>query len=81
MLIELYREHPCLYAVKSIEYKNKYTRNSALEQIHSELKLIRPCVSLIDIKSKFNNIRTNFLSEHRKYVNSLKSGIGTDEIS
>ncbi|KAL1492524.1 hypothetical protein ABEB36_010765 [Hypothenemus hampei] len=37
-------------------------------------------VSIAEIKSKFNNLRTTFLVQHRKYLSSLKSGSGSDDI-
>lgn len=73
-LIELYKKHPCLYAIKSPQYKKKHARNNTLEVILNELKCIRPSVTAAEIKSNniINNLRTNFLAEHRKHLNYYK---------
>ncbi|XP_044749767.1 uncharacterized protein LOC123310365 [Coccinella septempunctata] len=80
LLIEEYHKYPCLYAVKSPMYKNEHARNTAIEAIEASLKTLRPSVTSQEIKSKFQALKTNFLNEHRKHVQSMKSGAGQDEI-
>lgn len=80
-LIELYREKPCLYNVKSAQYKNKHMRASAYESILNDLKTVRPGTSIQEIKAKVNGLRTNFLTEYRKHMKSMKSGSGQDSVS
>jgi RNA polymerase-interacting CarD/CdnL/TRCF family regulator len=82
LLIDLYKTHPCLYAVKHKDYKNRQARNNALSAIPKELAQVRPGTSLNEIKNKFNNIRTNFMAQYRKYYrkycSSFRSGMGKD---
>lgn len=78
-LIALYRENQCLYIPKYPLYKNRNARNQALEKIQAELKKLGLDVSIPEIKNKWNNIRNNFLLQHRKYVMTVKSGTGDDE--
>jgi RNA polymerase-interacting CarD/CdnL/TRCF family regulator len=78
LLIDLYKTHPCLYAVKHKDYKNRQARNNALSAIPKELAQVRPGTSLNEIKNKFNNIRTNFMAQYRKYCSSFRSGMGKD---
>ncbi|XP_044744272.1 uncharacterized protein LOC123306368 [Coccinella septempunctata] len=79
LLIEEYHKYPCLYAVKSPMYKNKHARNTAIEAVEASLKTLRPSVTSQEIKSKFQALKTNFLNEHRKHVQSMKSGARQDE--
>ncbi|KAL1502868.1 hypothetical protein ABEB36_007946 [Hypothenemus hampei] len=80
LLIDLYKEHPCLYAVKHGNYKNKHARNDALSRICMEVAKVRPGATIADCKNKFSNIRTNFLIQYRKYSDSFSSGMGENEI-
>ncbi|XP_031327891.1 uncharacterized protein LOC116176413 isoform X1 [Photinus pyralis] len=81
MLIEVYKNHPCLYVVKSPQYKNKHARNAALTDICSKLEAVKAGVTIADVKNKFAALRQNFLVEYRKHENSMKSGSGTDQVN
>lgn len=80
LLIDLYKEKPCLYVVKSPLYKNKHARQAAWECICESLKELRPKTSITEIKNKINGLRTNFLAEYRKWQNSKRSGVGDDDV-
>uniref|UniRef100_A0A1Y1MH02 MADF domain-containing protein n=1 Tax=Photinus pyralis TaxID=7054 RepID=A0A1Y1MH02_PHOPY len=80
VLIEEVQKYPCLYLVKSANYKNKHARNEALASIVKALLPLRPGVCENDIKAKFNGIKSNFFSEHRKVLASQKSGAGSDDV-
>lgn len=54
-LIQLYREHACLWRVGDTFYKNRYARDDALRAIAQELKL-----SVSQVKHKINNLRTQY---------------------
>jgi hypothetical protein len=58
LLIESYEQHPCLYAVKRVAYKNRHARNGVLEEIRKQLAKIRPETTVAEIKTKFGNLRT-----------------------
>lgn len=79
-LIDLYQKHACLYAVKDKHYKNKHARTEALSTICTEMCKIRPGTTIVEIKNKFNNLRTNFLCQYRKYINGFHSGMAGDEV-
>lgn len=81
ILIEEYKKHPCLFAVKSKDYKNKHARNKALELVHGAFREVKPAVTIAEIKTKFHGLKTNFMAEHRKHVDSLKSGAGEEDVS
>lgn len=79
-LIEEYKNNPCLYAVKSAQYKNKHARQDAWSTICNTLKEIRPTTTISEIKNKVNALRTNFMTEFRKMQKSKSSGAGGDEV-
>ncbi|KAK4882608.1 hypothetical protein RN001_005927 [Aquatica leii] len=79
-LIDLYREKPCLYVVKSPIYKNKHARQAAWEFICRSLTQLRPATTISEIKNKINGLRTNFISEYRKWQKSKCSGVGDDDV-
>ncbi|KAK4882524.1 hypothetical protein RN001_005843 [Aquatica leii] len=80
LLIEQYQKWPCLYAVRSKEYKNKHARVKALEDVFQVVKLLKSTISQTDMKTKFANLKTTFMQEFRKYKESFKSGAGTEDI-
>ncbi|KAF5305392.1 hypothetical protein FQA39_LY09221 [Lamprigera yunnana] len=80
IIIDGYRKHPCLYAVKSKNYKNKHARTQALEEILKDARTAKPEVSILEIKNKFNALKTNFMMEHRKMQKSQRSGAGDEDI-
>ena len=80
-LIEEYQKYARLYGVKSPQYKNKHARQSALEKILEQLEPLRANVTLTEIKAKISGMRTNFLSEFRKWNASKHSGAGEDSVS
>lgn len=64
--IEIYRDHSCLWNVKSEEYSNKHKRNSSYEVLLRKMKEINPDATLELLKKKINNIRTAFRREFKK---------------
>ncbi|CAH1102249.1 unnamed protein product [Psylliodes chrysocephalus] len=79
-LIDAYFEHPCLYNVHLKLYHNKHARNAALEIIKEALSTVRPGITIPEIKSKWNGLKTNCSTEHKKIQQSQTSGAGTDDI-
>ena len=61
-LIDLYRQYPCLWNVKSDKYKDRGKRVAALMAIAEELR--KTCAAIItgDIKWKIETLRT----QHRR---------------
>lgn len=79
LLIALYRDNPHLYMPKHPLYKNRNARNQALEKIKNELSKLGLESSILEIKNKWNNLRNNYLVQHRKHIGSVKSGTGDAE--
>lgn len=78
--IQLYRELPCLWNVKSKQYHDRDKKNTAYETLLSKYKEMFPQANKDDVKKKFNSLRTNYRKELKKHLQSMKSGCGTDDI-
>ncbi|KAF2885045.1 hypothetical protein ILUMI_21161 [Ignelater luminosus] len=81
LLINEYKKLACLYAVKSLYYKNKHARNSAVTAIQKALTEIKQKVTVDEIKAKFHGLKNTFLTEYRKHLKSLKTRTGEDKVS
>ncbi|CAH1114372.1 unnamed protein product [Psylliodes chrysocephalus] len=74
-LIELYRENECLWNIKSAEYKNNIKRKAAITDIAKNLFVKEEI-----IKKKITSIRSTYLMEKKKILDSHKTGSGTDDL-
>lgn len=80
-LIEAYKIENCLYAVNNPNYHNKNFREKALQRITNTIAAIRPGTTEKDCSTKFHNLRTQFTVENAKVKGSMKSGVGTEDVS
>lgn len=48
--------------------------------MESKVKAVRPSTNINEIKVKFNSLKATFLNEYRKYMKTLTSGTGEDEV-
>nr|CAI5864389.1 unnamed protein product [Callosobruchus analis] len=60
--------------------RNRHARQAALETIHANITALRPSVTMAEIETKFQALRSTFSAEHKKYQSSLRSGTGTDQV-
>ncbi|KAK4886452.1 hypothetical protein RN001_002723 [Aquatica leii] len=60
--------------------KNKHARSVALQIVQEELFECRPNTTIIEIKLKFNDLKTTFMTEYRKMIESKKSGAGDENL-
>ncbi|KAF5295454.1 hypothetical protein FQA39_LY13115 [Lamprigera yunnana] len=58
----------------------EYMRTQALEEILKDVRTVKPEVSILEIKNKFNALKTNFMMEQQKMQNSQRSGGGDEDI-
>lgn len=72
-LIELYKEHNCLWNHWDESYKNKEKRNRAIEHICSILS-----ISKFEFGKKIHNLRNQFNSEMKKLEQRLEAGGALD---
>ncbi|XP_064082982.1 uncharacterized protein LOC135198998 [Macrobrachium nipponense] len=79
-LIDLYRQHPCLWNVKSDMYKDRAERVAALTAIAAELRKTCVAITTGDIKRKIETLQNQHRREMQLVENSRKSGAGVDDI-
>ncbi|XP_064077252.1 uncharacterized protein LOC135194952 [Macrobrachium nipponense] len=79
-LIDLYRQNPCPWNVKSDMYKDRAKRVAALTAIAVELRKTCAAITTGDIKRKIETLRNQHRREMRLVENSRKSGAGIDDI-
>lgn len=80
ILIEAFRQKPCLWNVKLRNYKNRDQRVTALKAIAAEIRDHDAAVTTDDIKKKIDTLRNQFRRELKKVNNSKKSGAGTEDV-
>ncbi|XP_066971896.1 uncharacterized protein [Macrobrachium rosenbergii] len=80
LLIELYRQNPCLWNVKADVYKDRNKRVAAINEITAGMNRSGLSVTASEVKKKIESIRSQFRRELRKLGKSKKSGPGADDI-
>ena len=80
LLIDHLKLNKCLWDIKCLDYRNKYRKKRAYQNILQELISIMPLLDITNLKKKINIIRTQFRRESRKEQNSQKSGVGTADL-
>ena len=76
--IGLYRDYECLWNMSSANYKNKHTRQRAIEAIMQAMG--REEFGVIDVKQKIKNIRSTYNQEVQKIQKSKTSGTSPDDV-
>ncbi|XP_045132262.1 uncharacterized protein LOC123516724 [Portunus trituberculatus] len=79
-IIDMYRQKPCLWNIKSADYKDRNKRVTALTAITREIEKKYASVTIADIKKKLDCLRNQYRREMRQMENSRKSGAGTDDV-
>ncbi|RZF43560.1 hypothetical protein LSTR_LSTR012840 [Laodelphax striatellus] len=72
--IDEYRNHQCLWRVKCKEYSNKTSKQKAYSHLVELCKTVIPDCNSEFVKKKIDLIRGNFRREHRKVIDSKRSG-------
>lgn len=78
--IELYRNYPCLWRIKSSDYSDRNKRNNAYENLCSKLQEIDETATKETVVKKVDSLRSNFRKELKKIKESKRSGAGTDNV-
>lgn len=74
--INVYRNHPCLWYLKSKDYSNKDLKTAAYKELIQLTKKIIPSCDLNFVKRKIEVLRGSFRRERRKVKNATKLGSG-----
>ncbi|XP_073942422.1 uncharacterized protein [Choristoneura fumiferana] len=72
--IETFETFPELWDVTRIEYRNKDSRNDALDQLLTIQKQWNPNATRDDVRKKINSLRSNFRKELKKIEASKRLG-------
>ena len=72
--IEIYKENPCLWKIKSKEYSDKVKKNAAYDLLVETLEGMGADTTKELVTKKINNIRSSFRKECKKVSSSMKSG-------
>ena len=66
-LIDILKEHPCIWQVKNKHYKDKNKRKSSMESITTELSNLLHCIVTPDnVAKKIHTLRSQFQREIKK---------------
>ncbi|KAK5648065.1 hypothetical protein RI129_002957 [Pyrocoelia pectoralis] len=79
--IEIYKNHPCLWKIKSKDYTNRNLKNAAYNELVDFCKTINPEANRDYVVKKIQSFRGSFRKELRKMEDSKRSGAGTDDIN
>ncbi|XP_063889616.1 uncharacterized protein LOC135116204 [Scylla paramamosain] len=78
--IQLYRDFPALWKVKSDEYKNRSLKSECYVKLIDKIREIDLNATRATVTKKINSLRSNYRRELKKVMNSVKSGAGSDDV-
>nr|CAH7748165.1 unnamed protein product [Callosobruchus chinensis] len=78
--IEIYRQEPCLWRVKSKEYHDREKRDASYAKLLLKLKELEPDATRKSVVAKINSLRSNVRKEKKKRDMSIKSGASADNV-
>lgn len=78
--IELYRNFPCLWKVKSSEYSDREKKNQAYAVLVNKFQEVDRAATKDTVTKKINSFRSVYRKELQKVNKSERSGAGTDDI-
>ncbi|XP_045130420.1 LOW QUALITY PROTEIN: uncharacterized protein LOC123515665 [Portunus trituberculatus] len=78
--IQVYRDFPALWKVKSDEYKNRSLKSECYVKLIDKIREIDPNATRATVTKKINSLCSNYRRELKKVMNSVKSGAGSDDV-
>lgn len=78
--IELYKNSPCLWQIKSRDYSDRNKKDLAYAELVKKYREIDRNADRSTVVKKINSFRTVYKKELNKMNNSLKSGAGADDV-
>lgn len=78
--IQLYKNFPGVWKVKSDLYKNRVLTQDAYEKLKEKLNTIDSNVDINITKKKINTLRSNYRRKLKKVLASKKSGAEVEDI-
>ena len=74
--IQLYREFPAVWKIKSDDYKNRKLKSECYQKLIEKIREIDPNATRATVTKKINSLRSNYRRELKKVMSSTKSGAG-----
>lgn len=78
--IEAYRQYPCLWKVKSDEYRDRNKRDEALNNLLLMTRETIPGADIKFLKNRIDSMKQSFRRELRKVKDSMKSGTSEESV-
>lgn len=78
--INIYKQHPCIWRIKSKEYVNNNLKNEAYDMLVTFCKLVFPNANRDFVSKKIQSLRGSFRKEITKVLESKRSGSSTDDV-
>lgn len=75
-----YRNEPCLWNIKSKEYRDRQRKEKGYSKLIHKLKAIEPAANRDHVVKKINNIRSSYRKEKKKVEQSMRNGAEGEEI-
>ena len=79
-LIDLYKEEPCLWNVKTVEYRNRDRKATALQKIAEHMNKSGWSFSEDELRKKIDTLRNQYRRERRNLQQTKKSGAAADNV-
>ena len=70
--IEIYRNEPSLWFIKSKDYSNREVKNAAYGKLVNKLREIDPSANKDTVVKKINNLRSSYNKELKKCKRLIK---------
>lgn len=78
--IEEYKKFPCLWRIKSEEYRDRNQKNKAYEHLLNKMKEVEAGATIQMVKNKIDSMRGCFRKELKKIKDSQRSGAGEEDV-
>lgn len=78
--IEEYKKFPCLWRIKSEEYRDRNLKNKAYEHLLNKMREVEADATIQMVKNKIDSMRGCFRKELKKIKDSQRSGAGGEDV-
>lgn len=78
--INIYRNEPCLWEIKSKDYRDRNKKAAAYDKLIQQYRKLESKANRDVIVKKLNILRTNYRKEKRKVEESNRSRSGTNDV-
>ncbi|XP_018026405.1 uncharacterized protein LOC108681840 [Hyalella azteca] len=79
MFIDALKQHPCLWQIKSAQYKDRGLRFAALKNIVAIMRQSIYDIEVDDVRKKINTLRTQFRREYKNVIDMRNANDGSED--